>query len=357
MADNFFLGSFSPQGFKSDFSKVIDTEGYFTYILKGGAGTGKSLLMKKVGKFFEDSDEVSYYYCSSDPASLDGVVINNAKIVIVDGTSPHVFDPVYPGVRQKIINLGDCWDDKKLEDSTDEIILIAKEHKKLMDRTKRYVKALSSIFNDTYVVADEAVLTDKLKGFITRLTKKIAPKRTGNFGKVLNKQLSAITPSGYLTQVETFKEYEVYLLMDNFFAGSDHLLRELAGSLASHGKDVWVSLSNMFDTPVYEHLIVPDLKTAFISSNPLTGLALEGVKPINIQRFYDKHVISQRKYRLKLNKTACADLTAESSKTMKLALEAHNALESFYIKAMDFSKVDIITQTIIKKSKRGDLSE
>lgn len=354
MADKFFLGSFSPQGFKSQFSKIIATEGYYTYILKGGAGTGKSSLMKKIGSRFEKSDDVNYFYCSSDPSSLDAVVLNKAKVAVVDGTSPHVFDPIYPGVGQKIVNLGDCWDDKKLKVFAEDILKTTKEHKKLMERTNRYVLAMSSIFNDTYIVADEAILSEKLEGFVMRLSRKIIPKRTGEFGKVLCRQLSALTPDGYITQEDTLKGYETYLLMDNFYAGSDILLRELASVFTNRGKNVWVSVSNMFETPVYEHLLIPELKIAFVSSNPLTQLVLEDVKPINIQRFYDKQVISQRKYRLKLNKSACADLMSESSKTMGLALKTHNMLENYYINAMNFDKVDEITKDIINNSIRGD---
>ena len=65
-------------------------------------GTGKSTLLKKIAKEFCEIDDVCIYYCSSDPNSLDAVILKKAKVIIVDGTAPHTFDPVYPGVSQII---------------------------------------------------------------------------------------------------------------------------------------------------------------------------------------------------------------------------------------------------------------
>ena len=48
----FFLGGISLNGFKTHFDEEIKKPYNFTYILKGGAGTGKSTLMKSVAKIF-----------------------------------------------------------------------------------------------------------------------------------------------------------------------------------------------------------------------------------------------------------------------------------------------------------------
>ena len=348
MSEKYFLGSFSPEGFKGSFGEEIKKSDFKTVILKGGAGTGKSSLMKKVSAHFKDKDEVVEFYCSSDPNSLDAVLLKSRKRIIVDGTSPHIFEPTFPGVKEKILNLGDCWDERKLCVSSDKIIDITKEHKKHMERTKRYVKALSSIFQDTYSIAYESILTSKLNGFVERLIKKLAVKKSNENGEISTRQLSALTPQGYKTLTDTLEGYEVFLLKDSFFAGSDMILKALSDIFVSRGKDVFVSPLNIFDNTVYEHILIPQLKLAFVSSNPLTTLKLENVKVINVHRFYDKQFISQRKARLKLNKKACCDLTLEASRSMKTALKIHDELEKYYILAMDFDKVGKLCQKTIE---------
>lgn len=347
MSEKYFLGCFSPEGFKGYLGEEIKNSDYKTVILKGGAGCGKSSFMKKVSAYFRDKDEVVEFYCSSDPDSLDGVLLKKRKRIITDGTAPHVFEPVFPGVKEKILNLGDCWEEKKLCVSSDKIIDITKEHKKHMERTKRYVKALSSVFQDTCSIAEESILKAKLEGFVSRLIKKLAVKKSDIKSTASVRQLSALTPYGYKTLTDGLSDYEIYLINDSYYSSADCILKSLTEHFTSRGKKVYISPLCLFDSTVYEHIIIPELKLAFLSSNPLTSLKLDNVKVINAHRFYDKQHISLRKARLKLNKKACCDLTLEASRSMKTALKIHNELEKYYIYAMDFDKVGRLCQKTI----------
>ncbi len=86
-----FLGANTPEGFYSLFDELIDFENAKdVFILKGGPGTGKSGFMKRCGQDFEKENySVEYCYCSSDPMSLDAVIIKEKGIAFVDGTAPH----------------------------------------------------------------------------------------------------------------------------------------------------------------------------------------------------------------------------------------------------------------------------
>ena len=88
----YFLGANSPTGFYSLYDQLIDPAvAEDIFILKGGAGCGKSSLMRRVGKAMEDKGlPVEYIQCSGDPDSLDAIVIPALKTAIVDGTAPHV---------------------------------------------------------------------------------------------------------------------------------------------------------------------------------------------------------------------------------------------------------------------------
>ncbi|HLQ70785.1 MAG TPA: hypothetical protein VK142_03240 [Bacillota bacterium] len=63
------------------------------YILKGRAGTGKSVFMKRVAKACEQRNlDLELYHCSFDPSSIDMVLVRN-EFCILDGTSPHEINP------------------------------------------------------------------------------------------------------------------------------------------------------------------------------------------------------------------------------------------------------------------------
>jgi ABC-type phosphonate transport system ATPase subunit len=87
----YFLGTNSALGFVSLYHELIDEcTASAVYYLKGGAGCGKSTLMKKVGEKLEAKGiTVEYILCSGDPDSLDGIYIPEKAVAIMDGTAPH----------------------------------------------------------------------------------------------------------------------------------------------------------------------------------------------------------------------------------------------------------------------------
>lgn len=344
----YFLGGVSPTGFQTHFDKEIAKKGNYTYILKGGAGTGKSSLMKRIAAEFSDKDDISIYHCSSDPNSLDAVVLKNAGIIIVDGTSPHVFDPIYAGVTQKIINLGDFWDDKALAKNMSEIIKLTDENLCWHKRCKRFVCAVSALFSDTYSIASDSLSITKLEAFSERLAHRLLQKGKDKDGFADFAQLSALTPQGYITLLNTVKDYkEIYILNDSFFVGSDTFLRDFASLCVDKGYDIIISECTLFQTKAYEHLLIPELGIAFISSNPMNDISIEGAKPINFQRFYDKTSISLKKQRVLFNKKACADLLLEAQSSLENAQAVHDGIESYYINVMDFNGINQITDKLI----------
>lgn len=111
-----FLGANTPEGFISLFDELYDpAEDWRAYIIKGGPGTGKSRLMRRVADELEQAGYTAQrVLCSSDPDSLDGVIFPQIRACIADGTSPHVIEPRFPGAVEELVNLGDYWDAEQL---------------------------------------------------------------------------------------------------------------------------------------------------------------------------------------------------------------------------------------------------
>ena len=89
----FFLGANSAHGFVSYFKDVYDPlDSWQSYIIKGGPGTGKSSLIRRViSEMAKNKQNVEIVPCSSDPASLDAAVFPDIKACIMDGTAPHAW--------------------------------------------------------------------------------------------------------------------------------------------------------------------------------------------------------------------------------------------------------------------------
>ncbi len=171
----FFAASNSYDGFVSYFEKIFSPPDFERiYILKGGPGTGKSSFIKGVlDKFSTKNVKAEAVLCSSDPKSFDGLILEKEgkKIGIIDGTAPHSTDPIYPGAVEKIINLGDSWNESLLKNNSEKIKELSNCKKKYYNNAYQYLSVakrcadivyseISSIISEEYVLEINSILNE-----------------------------------------------------------------------------------------------------------------------------------------------------------------------------------------------------
>ena len=114
VSPRYFAASNSCQGFRNYYGDIFtDSRTDRLYIIKGGPGTGKSHFMKVVARRARARGyRITEYACSSDPASLDGIILEregSPTLGFLDGTAPHTREPTLPGVKEELLNLGAFW--------------------------------------------------------------------------------------------------------------------------------------------------------------------------------------------------------------------------------------------------------
>ena len=97
------FGTNTPDGMLNHVRELISPLGR-VYHIKGRAGTGKSVFMKKVlHACIRHGLDCELYYCSFDSKSIDMVIVRELDFCIFDSTSPHEFFP--EGDHEEIIDL------------------------------------------------------------------------------------------------------------------------------------------------------------------------------------------------------------------------------------------------------------
>lgn len=87
------FGTNTPDGIINHVEQLISPIQNRIFI-KGRAGTGKSVLMKKIlAESIAYGIDVELYRCSFDPTSIDMLIIRDLDFCIFDSTSPHEFFP------------------------------------------------------------------------------------------------------------------------------------------------------------------------------------------------------------------------------------------------------------------------
>ncbi|MCM1522888.1 MAG: ATPase [Ruminococcus sp.] len=352
--EKFFLGSSTPNGFATPVSELVNDTSNTVFILKGTAGSGKSTIMKKIRDAFPESPK-EIYYCSADPYSLDAVYLKDRKALIIDGTDPHCFDPVYPKAVQSIVDLGAYLETGKLRSQKDEIIAIINEYSGYHKRCRLCLSAISSVLPDITSAACEAVDHKKLYAFTERTCRRLIPKKAEKKtdGKISYRQLSALTFDGYSTFIPD--DLKIYLLNDEYISGADIFLKKAADFAVKKGYNVYISECLICTARYCEHIIIPELGIAFMTSSCINPLNIEnGKKVINFRRFYKSSEFDSRpvlKQRIKFGKKAVAELINEASSELKTAKSVHDRIEEYYIAAADFDSLNRLTYKLISEIK------
>ncbi|MCD7730327.1 MAG: hypothetical protein LUI05_02375 [Oscillospiraceae bacterium] len=308
--------------------------------------------MKRILEAFPN-EERELYLCSSDPDSADAIYLKKHKVVFVDGTAPHVFDPKYPGAVQEIINMGDFWNSGRLQSQKEEIIAAHTDYSRYHIRCRRCLSAAAAVLSDTKQIAADALNYPKLDGFIMRLARKLLPQKSAAEGRMIFRQISAITPKGYITLLP--ENDTVYLLCDSYHSGSDYFLRSLAETVKQKGLTAEISLCTVHEGEHFEHMRIPELALSFISSTPINDISLAEKIPVNFMRFYGKDYLFGKKTRLKFNAAVAKELQGEAEASLASAKLAHDKLEQFYISSVDFDKIERLCDNFIEKIKSAEV--
>lgn len=107
-------------------------------MIKGLAGTGKSTIMRAIGKEAEQRGfDVLYGWCGLDPTGVDLVQIPELSVCLFDATAPHEYEPEREG--DEIIDLLPmCLEDEEAEKL---IAIIQKKYREKILDARGYMQA------------------------------------------------------------------------------------------------------------------------------------------------------------------------------------------------------------------------
>lgn len=327
----YFAAANGYNGFKSYFAEIFDPRRYDRiYVLKGGPGTGKSTFMKKIASSFcEKSAYVECIHCSSDPHSLDGVIIgrDEKKVAVIDGTAPHERDALLPGAFDEITDLAKAWDMRWLRAQKERISELNIQKVEAYKTAYRYLGLAGS------ATAPTTAFEKNLNRYnIRNIAIKIAAEIKTD-AKVGEEQLRLTSAFGGRGSVrfDTIERMAktLYKLPDS--TASRILLGEIHSMLSNEKTELTVC-KNPLDYTLTDAIYIP--------SNGIGLVCIENGNDIDLSQLSAPSNTEKETTRVARDIYTLALFEAE--RWFSIAADIHARLENIYSCAVNFSVIDEI---------------
>ena len=352
---HYFPGNNTPLGFFSYYKHSLgQREANKIVCIKGGPGTGKSTFMNRIAEYFASMDEdIDYLHCSADENSLDGIVLKDRRIAVIDGTSPHITDPVTPGAVDKIVNLGEFWDEEAIAVNKSEIIDLNEETSRWYRIAYNYLSAAKSVYRSLEEIYNDASEDSE----IYKVVADIVGSEYGDLdislkpGKRKKFFASAITGDGVVNYITSLlgDMKRVYMIDSPVGYSNSSFMEIVTEGAIYRGLDVEVYYCPMCPEEKIEHIVIPELKTAFVTMNryhdiqpweiPAPDESGQEIILIDMEDYMNILNIGKNSELIQSLNEEYDILLNKSVKHLSLARDAHLMVEKMYIPNMNFTQL------------------
>jgi hypothetical protein len=319
-------------GFRSNFGEIFSPRRLDKiFIIKGGPGTGKSSFMRRVKEELSSKMDVTEILCSSDPNSLDGILIgkNEVTIGIADGTAPHTMDAEYPGAVEEIVNLGEAFDFKRLSENKTDIFDLSDNKKRCYSDAYSSLKVAGLIYENITAIYSKNGIYDKAESAIKEfICDEIPSAKDSVRTKFL---IGAFCKNGYVRLDSDMSKRKVLIKGDGI---SEYIVMSKLKDLLLRNGIYYKTFSSAFSDKIYDGI---ETEQSFYTISDSSQYTLDTTQFI------------PRSYEYEQLKTSYRSMLESAQLSLIKASEYHFKMESIYSSSIDFRKNNEKCDTIIEK--------
>lgn len=345
--DAYFAASNSGGGFHSDYARCFDAARVkHVYAVKGGPGTGKSRFLRDVAEYAEGRGWTGeYIYCSSDPDSLDGVILSRGEdcVALMDATAPHVYEPTRPGIREELVDLGAFWDRRSLEAHAEEIGTLSAQKSEAYRRAYRYLAGMEGMLRNRDALVLPHVRREAIRAHAEKLMRDVGTDGEYAVQTALMRSVGMRGEVGFDTY---FARAKKILLIEDCHGVAQYLMHDV-GQLA---------LERRLRIRLSHDPVCPDRIDAIgLSESGVTFAVCSPTdcqypfKSVPVRRFLDVAGLRAVRGELLLAERMSRAMLDGAKESLAAVRDLHFRIEAIYIDAMDFVAKENFTKIFCER--------
>lgn len=332
--ERYFLGNNSAYGFWSNYENELKDKDKVV-LLKGGPGTGKSSMLKKIANVAKNKGyDYELWYCSGDPKSLDGVFVKDVNVAVIDATSPHAVGADLPIIRDVIFDLATSLNESMLLSNRQEIVELIKIKKQWFTRAYQHLKLAFCHLQAQFELESQYINEGAIRAYATVVGKELRAK-CKSYSSCRKLFTKAICPSGeseYFDFLRDKKIYKVCGLQKSKQVFFDELKNLMIGD---------THILNALDPNVLDGIVLKD--TAVVCE--LGHFADGECERIDLG-VYEKPIADGAVLE---EKNEVAIEIAKAIECLNKARDTHLKIEEYFVPAMNFDNNDRIYRSVLKE--------
>ena len=228
-------------------------------------------------------------------------------------------------------------------------------HKKSFERAYRYLKSAKCLYDDIEEINILTLREEKAKNLTLSLIDEIFSGKERHNNKSNERCLfaSAITPDGLINYIPSLLNNieKVYVIKSECAMPVDQVLERVRREALEMGCDVELFYC-AFNPKKLEHVIIPKISTAVLTSNEFHTVDVNTCKEIDFREYENISIHKMYEDVLNFDNAKFNSLLNQAVKTISQAKKIHDRLEEFYIPHMNFEEMqknyDNTVQKILK---------
>ncbi len=225
-------------------------------------------MITRIGELlYQKGYPIEYLHALKDYQAVEGVIVPELRLGIIDGNTEHLLIPQYPGARDHYINLGEHWIEEKIARSRKQLIELKDYIQNKLEQVHSELSQAKKIHEQKEKIFISAMDFSKANRVAEQLISNIFATPANDYSNKRDRHffLGASTAAGAINYIDNITQHLMkrYIIKGRSGSGKSTIMHKVANKAKKAGLEVEYYHCS-FDPISLDMIIVPALSVAVL---------------------------------------------------------------------------------------------